>query len=81
MANKSTITVQDSLALLNEARSLTPRMANSPVIDANNIRYIADLDGWTYNDFTGMVDKITRQYGYNTAVSYTHLTLPTKLEV
>lgn len=67
MATKSTITVQDSLALLNEARSLTPRMANSPVIDANNIRYIADLDGWTYNDFTGMVDKITRQYGYNTA--------------
>lgn len=68
MASKqSNISVQDTIALLNEARAMTPRLANSPVIDANNVRYIADLDGWTYNDFTGMVDKITRQYGFSTA--------------
>lgn len=68
MATKqSNISVEDTISLLNEARSMTPRLANSPVIDANNVRYIADLDGWTYNDFTGMVDKITRQYGFSTA--------------
>ena len=68
MASKqSNISVQDTIALLNEARAMTPRLANSPIIDANNVRYIADLDGWAYNDFTGMVDKITRQYGFSTA--------------
>ena len=68
MASKqSNISVQDTITLLNEARAMTPRLANSPVIDANNVRYIADLDGWAFNDFTGMVDKITRQYGFSTA--------------
>lgn len=66
-SKQSKISVQDTIALLNEARAMTPRLANSPVIDANNVRYIADLDGWAYNDFTGMVDKITRQYGFSTA--------------
>lgn len=67
MARIAKMSVADTIDSLNLARTQAGLTASLPEFNSNNIQYIQDLDGWSFNAFTGMVDKITRMYGFRTA--------------